>query len=54
MSAVEVVFDDGSGNTRHAGLSHCHVSNAVCYFDDEHGELALIVPINRIYYVEYL
>lgn len=54
MRQVKVVYDDGSGNTRHARLFHCHVSNAVCYFDDEHGELALIVPISRIYYIEYL
>lgn len=54
MRQVEVALDDGSGNTRYARFPQYHVSNAVCYFEDEHGKLALIVPINRIYYVEYL
>lgn len=54
MSLVEVAYDDGSGNTRHARFPRCRVSSAVCYFDGEHGEPALIVPINRIYYIEYL
>lgn len=57
MRQVEVAYDDGSGNTRHARFPQYHMVNAVCYFDDEdgkYGKLALIVPINRIYYIRYL
>lgn len=54
MSQMEVAYDDGSGNTRHARFFKCFVREEVCYFHNEHDELALIVPINRIYYIEYL
>lgn len=54
MRQVEVALDDGSGNTRHARFPHCRLVDAVCYFEDEHLQPVLIVPISRIYYIEYL